>query len=96
MPSMTEEEIQKIKEHIEVHAGREPRAVKITQILRKAVVELEKGVRMSKLKKMMRELRINRRYARSLLHEFKQLESLQKRKLREALVRRKSAWQILR
>ena len=44
---------------------------------------------MSKLKKMMRELRINRRCARSLLHVFKQLESLQKRKLREALVRRK-------
>ena len=44
---------------------------------------------MSKLKMMMRELHINRRYARSLLHEFKSLESLNRRKLREALVHRK-------
>lgn len=38
---MTEEEIQKIKEHIEIHARREPGAVKITRILWKAVEELE-------------------------------------------------------
>lgn len=38
---MTKEEIQKIKEHIEIHARREPRAIKITQILWKAVEELE-------------------------------------------------------
>ena len=38
---------------------------------------------------MMRELRINRRYARSLLHEFKRFESLHTRRLREALARRK-------
>ena len=38
---MTKDEILKIKEHIEIHARREPRAVKITEILWKAVDELE-------------------------------------------------------
>lgn len=38
---MTEKEILKIKEHIEIHARIEPRAVYITQIMRKAVEELE-------------------------------------------------------
>ena len=38
---MTEDEILKIKEHIEIHARREPQAVKITEILWKAVDELE-------------------------------------------------------
>lgn len=44
---------------------------------------------MSSLKKMMRELHMSRRHARSLLHVFKVLESLNKRKLRAALARRK-------
>lgn len=39
---MTKDEISKIKEHIEIHARREPRAVKITEIMRKAVDELER------------------------------------------------------
>lgn len=38
---MTEEEIARIKEHIEIHARRERGAVIITEILRKAVAELE-------------------------------------------------------
>lgn len=38
---MTEGELLKIKEHIEIHARKEPRAIKITQILWKAVEELE-------------------------------------------------------
>ena len=38
---MTEDELRMIKEHIEIHARREPRAIKITQILWKAVEELE-------------------------------------------------------
>ena len=38
---MTEDELLMIKEHIEIHARREPRAIKITQILWKAVEELE-------------------------------------------------------
>ena len=38
---MTEEEIEKIKEHIEIHARREPTAIKITEIMRRAVKELE-------------------------------------------------------
>lgn len=38
---MTKEELQKIKEHIEIHARREPGAVIITRILWKAVEELE-------------------------------------------------------
>lgn len=38
---MTKDEILKIKEHIEIHARRERRAVVITEILRKAVDELE-------------------------------------------------------
>lgn len=39
---MTKDEISKIKEHIEIHARREPRAIKITEILMKAVDELER------------------------------------------------------
>lgn len=38
---MTEEEIFKIKGHIEIYARNEPRAKKITEILLKAVEELE-------------------------------------------------------
>ena len=38
---MTNEEISRIKEHIEIHARREPRAIKITEIMWKAVDELE-------------------------------------------------------
>ena len=38
---MTEDELQKIKKHIEIHARRELGAIKITQILWKAVEELE-------------------------------------------------------
>ena len=38
---MTKEEIEKIKEHIEIHARHEPFAIRITEIMRKAVVELE-------------------------------------------------------
>lgn len=38
---MTKDDISKIKEHIEIHARREPRAVKITEILWRAVGELE-------------------------------------------------------
>lgn len=38
---MTKDEISKIKEHIEIHARKEPHAVKITKTLRKAVAELE-------------------------------------------------------
>ena len=38
---MTKDDISKIKEHIEIHARREPRAVKITEIVWRAVCELE-------------------------------------------------------
>lgn len=38
---MTKDEISKIKEHIEIHARRERRAIVITEILWKAVDELE-------------------------------------------------------
>ena len=38
---MTKDEISKIKEYIEIHARKEPHAIKITKILRKAVAELE-------------------------------------------------------
>jgi len=51
---MSDEEISKIKEHIEIHAEREPRAIKITATLRKAVSELE---RIAELEKENEELR---------------------------------------
>lgn len=38
---MTAEEISRIKEHIEIHARREPASAKITALLWKAVEELE-------------------------------------------------------
>lgn len=37
---MTKKEITEITKHIEIHARREPHAIHITEILRKAVVEL--------------------------------------------------------
>lgn len=38
---MTDEEIEKIIEHIEIYARKEPYAIKITEIMRRAVKELE-------------------------------------------------------
>lgn len=38
---MTEDEISKIKEHIEIYARKESRAIKITEIMRRVVKELE-------------------------------------------------------
>lgn len=38
---MTDEEISRIKEHIEIHARREPASIKITEIMHRAVAELE-------------------------------------------------------
>lgn len=38
---MNKDDISKIKEHVEIHARQEPRAVKITEILWRAVGELE-------------------------------------------------------
>lgn len=45
---MNKEEIAKIKEHIEIHARLEPRAIHITEIMRRAVVELEHIVKLEK------------------------------------------------
>lgn len=45
---MTKDEILKIKEHIEIHARKELHAVKITEILKKAVAELECFVELEK------------------------------------------------
>ena len=43
---MTEDKISRIKNHIEIHARREPRAVHITEILWEAVKELEQYEKM--------------------------------------------------
>lgn len=65
---MTKDEISKIKEHIEIHAKREPRAIKITAILRKAVDELEHIAELEKenaeLKEKVSYLEDNLRVAR--------------------------------
>lgn len=53
---MTEYEILKIKEHIEIHARREPRAIKITQILWKAVEELESTKELQKENARLKEI----------------------------------------
>ena len=50
---MTKDEILQIKEHIEIHAKREPRAIKITEIMWKAVSELE---RIAKLEQHISEM----------------------------------------
>ena len=39
---MTDEDLRRIKEHIEIHAKCEPRALIITRVLQRAVAELEK------------------------------------------------------
>lgn len=52
---MTKEEIAKIKEHIEIHARQEPRAVRITEIMQRAVTELE---RIAELEKENAELKL--------------------------------------
>lgn len=44
---MTEEEIKAIETHIEIHAKAEPRAIKITEILRKTVRELKENNRLT-------------------------------------------------
>lgn len=48
---------------------------------------------MSKLKKMMKELRISRQSARSILHAIRALEQVSKRKMREAV--KKKEWEIV-
>lgn len=45
---MTDEEISKIKEHIEIHARQERRAIRISEILWKAVDELERITELEK------------------------------------------------
>lgn len=40
---MTDEELEKIREHIRIHSSREPNSPKITAILTKAVEELERS-----------------------------------------------------
>lgn len=52
---MTKDEISKIKKHIEIHARRERGAIIITEILRKAVDELE---HIDKLKEENEQLKI--------------------------------------
>lgn len=52
---MTAEEISRINEHIEMHARREPASVKITEILHRAVAELE---RIAELEKENAELKV--------------------------------------
>lgn len=65
---MTKDEISKIKEHIEIHARRECGAVKITEILWKAVDELEHIADLEKeneqLKAQVSYLKDNLRVAR--------------------------------
>ncbi len=39
---MTKEELAKIREHIEIHSRKESHAIKITQIMKKALAELER------------------------------------------------------
>lgn len=56
---MTEEEILRIKEHIEIYARRELPAVKIIEIMWKAVAELEHLVDLEKENKELQEI-INR------------------------------------
>ena len=56
---MTKDEISKIKEHIEIHARRESRAIRITEIMRKAVDELE---RIAELEKENANLKALRKY----------------------------------
>lgn len=52
---MTKDEILKIKEHIEIHARREHRAIIITEILWKAVDELEHIKELKKENKQLKQ-----------------------------------------
>lgn len=51
---MTKEELAKIREHIEIHSRKESHAIKITQIMKKALAELE---RIAELEKENAELK---------------------------------------
>lgn len=51
---MTKEELAKIREHIEIHSRKESHAIKITQIMKKALAELE---RITELEKENAELK---------------------------------------
>ena len=53
---MTKEEIKRFKEHIEIHARREPHAIKITQIMWKIVEELtDKDKQIEELEKKLEQ-----------------------------------------
>ena len=69
---MTEEEIEKIKEHIEIHAKQERRAIIITAILRKAVNELE---HIAELEKENAELKERETEAEVIIDKFLDFES---------------------
>ena len=73
---MTKDEISKIKEYIEIHARRESRAIRITEIMRKAVDELE---RIAELEKENAELTSSNmdRYFQNLLQIFRLKRSKQ-------------------
>lgn len=45
---MTKEELAKIREHIEIHSRKESHAIKITQIMKKALAELERIAELEK------------------------------------------------
>ncbi len=78
---MTKDEISKIKEHIEIHAKRESHAIRITEIMWKAVEELEHIAELEKenaeLKKRNKAvettLELNSKFMKSKLTEAKEI-----------------------
>lgn len=74
---MTKEELAKIREYIEIHSRKESHTIKITQIMKKALVELE---RIAELEAQIEQLqKINN----------KQRETL--KKVRVALIQERTA-----
>lgn len=66
---MTKEELAKIREHIEIHSRKESHAIRITQIMKKALAELE---RIAELEKENAELKANNQFLNNLVREKEQ------------------------
>lgn len=66
---MTKEDLAKIREHIEIHSRKESHAIKITQIMKKALAELE---RIEELEKENAELNIKNKNAESKINKLEE------------------------
>lgn len=73
---MTDEEISRIKEHIEIHARREPASIKITEIMHRAVAELE---HIAELKREIADEEIRTDNTKTLINALERIAELEEK-----------------